>query len=45
VDDELKQRRQDIKKGLDLLSQKKQGINFRSIAATDLMESMGDLPE
>jgi galactokinase len=45
VDDELKQRRQDIKKGLDLLSHKKQGASFRDFATTDLVESMGNLPE
>jgi galactokinase len=45
VDEELKQRHQDIKKGLDLLSQRKQGVNFRNFAAADLVESMGDLPE
>jgi galactokinase len=45
VEDELKQRRQDIKKGLELLSQKKQGSTFRDYAAPDLVESMGDLPE
>jgi galactokinase len=45
VEDELKQRRQDIKKGLNLLSQKKTGASFRDYAASDLMESMGSLPE
>ncbi|MDR2102151.1 MAG: galactokinase, partial [Treponema sp.] len=45
VEDELRLRRQDIKKGLELLSRKKQGVNFRSFAASDLVESMGDLPE
>jgi galactokinase len=45
VEEELEQRRQDIKKGLDLLSQRKQGVNFRNFAAVDLVESMGDLPE
>ena len=45
VEDELRLRRQNIRKGLDLLSQKKQGLNFRNFAATDLVESMGDLPE
>jgi galactokinase len=45
VEDELKQRRQDIKKGLELLSQKKPGTSFRDYAAPDLVESMGDLPE
>ncbi|MDR2185241.1 MAG: galactokinase [Treponema sp.] len=45
VEDELKERRQDLKRGLDLLSQKKQGLSFRDYAAADLIESMGDLPE
>jgi galactokinase len=45
VDEELKQRRHDIKKGLELLSQRKQGSSFRSFAAVDLVESMGDFPE
>jgi galactokinase len=45
VEDELKQRRQDIKKGLELLSQKKQAENLRSFVTEDLVESMGDLPE
>ncbi|MDR1901091.1 MAG: galactokinase [Treponema sp.] len=45
VEDELKQRRQDIRKGLELLSHKKQGVNFRDFAAADLIESMGNLPE
>jgi galactokinase len=45
VEDELQQRRQDIKKGLELLALKKPGANFRDFAAADLVESMGDLPE
>ena len=45
IDDELKQRQMDIKKGLDLLSDKKQGASFRDFAALDLVESMGNLPE
>jgi galactokinase len=45
VDEELKQRHADIKKGLDLLSNRKQGTSFRDFAATDLVESMGNLPE
>jgi galactokinase len=45
VEDELKQRRQDLKKGLEILSQKKPGTSFRDYAAPDLVESMGDLPE
>jgi galactokinase len=44
-EEELKQRRQDIKTGLELLSQRKQGASFRSFAAADLVESMGDFPE
>jgi len=45
VDEELKQRQADIKKGLELLSRKKEGASFREYAATDLMESMGNFPE
>jgi galactokinase len=45
VEDELKQRRHDIKKGLGLLSQKKEGASFRDYATSDLVESMGNLPE
>ena len=45
VDTELKQRQEDIKKGLELLSRKKQGESFRDFATLDLVESMGDLPE
>jgi galactokinase len=45
VEDELKQRRLDIKKGLELLSQKRPGASFRDFAALDLVESMGNLPE
>jgi galactokinase len=45
VEDELKQRRQGIKKGLELLALKKAGANFRDFDAADLVESTGDLPE
>jgi galactokinase len=45
VEGELKQRRQDLKKGLELLSRKKEGAALRDFAAMDLVESMGDLPE
>jgi galactokinase len=45
VEDELKQRLEDIKKGLELLSSRKQGASFRDYATTDLVESMGNLPE
>jgi len=42
---ELGRRQSDIKKGLELLSKKKQAGSFRDFAAMDLIESMGDLPE
>ena len=45
VDEELRQRQEDIRKGLDFLSNKKQGASFRDFATTDIMESMGNLPE
>ena len=45
VDEELKQRRRDIVRGLELLSNKKHGATFRDYAAGDLVESMGNLPE
>ena len=45
VEDELKQRKRDIKKGLELLSSKKHGATFRDYATVDLVESMGNLPE
>ncbi len=45
VEAELKQRRSDIRKGLDLLSHKQSGACFRDYAAEDLVESMGALPE
>jgi galactokinase len=45
VEDELEQRLEDIKKGLELLSHRKQGARFRDYATTDLVESMGNLPE
>ena len=45
VEDELKNRREDIKTGLDLLAQKRERTSFREFAATDLVESMGNLPE
>jgi galactokinase len=45
VEDELQQRRQDIKRGLELLAQKKPGTSFRDYAEPDLVESMGELPE
>ena len=45
VDDELRQRRSEIRKGLNLLSGRNPEVSFRDFAATDLVESMGNLPE
>ena len=45
VEEELRQRQTDIKKGLDILSNRKLGASFRDFAAADLVESMGNLPE
>ncbi|MDR1617703.1 MAG: galactokinase [Treponema sp.] len=45
VEDELKLRRHDLKKGLSLLSRKREGASFRDYATADLVESMGSLPE
>jgi galactokinase len=45
VESELRIRRKDIKKGLELLSEKKQGASFRDFVTADLIESMGHLPE
>ena len=45
VEDELTIRRHDIKKGLELLSHNKEGASFREYATTDLVDSMGNLPE
>ena len=45
VEVELEQRLEDIKKGLELLSEKREGASFREFATSDLVESMGDLPE
>ncbi|MDR2608526.1 MAG: galactokinase [Treponema sp.] len=45
VEEELAQRVEDIKKGLEIISKKKEGASFRSYASADLVESMGNLPE
>ena len=45
IDEELRQREADIKKGLDLLSSKKEDSSFRDFATMDIVESMGNLPE
>jgi galactokinase len=45
VEDELKIRREDLKAGLQLLSQSREGASFREYATADLVESMGNFPE
>jgi galactokinase len=45
VEDELKQRHAGIRKGLELLSHKKNSGSLRDYATSDLVESMGNLPE
>jgi len=45
VEDELKQRRDDAQRGLELLNKKRQGESFRDYVPSDLLESMGDLRE
>jgi galactokinase len=45
VEQEIRQRKYDIRKGLEMLSQKKEGDSLRNFAATDLIESTGNLPE
>jgi galactokinase len=45
VDNELAARREDLKNGLEMLSQGREGANFREFAAMDLMDSMGNFPE
>jgi galactokinase len=45
VDDELRQRREDIAKGLELLSNKKKKASLRDYAVADLVESLGNFPE
>jgi len=45
VEDELRQRTQDILKGRELLSGKKEGAHFRDYASGDLVDSIGNLPE
>jgi galactokinase len=42
---ELASRRADTIKGLELLSQKRDGASFKDIASTDLLEALGDFPE
>jgi galactokinase len=45
IDGELDARREDIKAGLAMLSQGREGASFREFAAMDLVESLGNLPE
>jgi galactokinase len=45
VDAELAARREALEKGLEMLSQSREGANFRDFAAMDLMSSMGNFPE
>ena len=45
VDDELRQRREDTRRGLEHLAKKRQGRSFRDYVSADLLESMGDLRE
>ncbi len=45
VESELRQRRSDLKRGLELLSRKKPDASFRDFLVEDLMDSMGALPE
>lgn len=45
VDAELKQRRADIKRSLELLAKKRVAKSLRDLDSGDLLESMGSLPE
>ncbi|MCL1815510.1 MAG: galactokinase [Treponema sp.] len=45
VEEELKQRREDTRRGLKLLEKRRAGGSFRDYIPADLLESMGDLRE
>jgi len=45
VESELASRREDLLKGLTLLSQKRKGTGFKDFAPTDLIEALGAFPE
>jgi galactokinase len=45
AESELASRRDDSLKGLEFLSQKKDGISFKDFASADLLEVLGDFPE
>jgi galactokinase len=45
VEEELMERRHDLRHGLKLLAGKYPGTSFRNFVTSDLIDSMGDLPE
>ena len=45
TESEITSRRNDISKGLKLLSKKKEGASFKDFASSDLLEVLGDFPE
>ena len=45
TENEIISRRADISKGLELLSQKSQGVSFKDYASSDLLEVLGAFPE
>jgi len=45
TENEIAWRRADISKGLELLSNKRQGASFKDFASSDLLEALGDFPE
>ena len=45
TESEIISRRNDISKGIKLLSKKKEGASFKDFASSDLLEVLGDFPE
>jgi len=45
AESEIALRRADILRGLELLSQKRDGVSFNDYASSDLLEVLGDFPE
>jgi galactokinase len=45
VDTELAARQEELKEGLEMLSQGREGASFREFATMDIMDSMGNFPE
>ncbi|MDR0448617.1 MAG: galactokinase, partial [Treponema sp.] len=45
VEEELKQRKEDTRRGLELLSKKRPGKSFRDYVSSDLLESLGNIRE